>query len=214
MITLYIGVDKHQPKNFEVMVKSLLEFNSLPVKIIPIQTELLKIYNRPFAKNQSTSFSFSRFLVPYLNEYSNWALYMDSDMLFTGDIAELWNLRNTEYDVQVVQHKEYACTEKKFLNQLQHSYKRKNWSSVMLFNCEKCTKLTPEYVNTASAADLHELNWAHHIGALPEKFNHLVDEQPFCHATVLHYTLGTPGYHDCTNSEYSNLWLKYAQYAT
>ena len=105
-------------------------------------------------------------------------------------------------------------TEKKFLNQLQHSYKRKNWSSVMLFNCEKCTELTPEYVNTASAADLHELNWAHHIGALPEKFNHLVDEQPLCHATVLHYTLGTPGYHDCTNSEYSNLWLKYAQYAT
>jgi lipopolysaccharide biosynthesis glycosyltransferase len=207
MINLYIGYDKRQPKNFEVMVKSLLKYNTELINIIPIQTDLIKEYQKPAYPNQSTSFSFSRFLVPYLNKYSGWALYMDSDMLFTKDIAELWDLRNNEHNVQVVQHKDYTCTTEKFLNQKQHSYRRKNWSSVMLFNCERCTMLTPDYVNNASASDLHELKWAESIGELPAKFNYLVGEQePISDVSVLHYTLGTPAYHQVDKSEHHELW--------
>ena len=53
---------------------------------------------------QSTDFSFSRFLVPYLCGYEGWSLFMDCDMLMLDDIAELWALRDERYAVQVVKH--------------------------------------------------------------------------------------------------------------
>ena len=209
MITLYIGYEDSMPTNYHVMVSSILKHTSSLVNIIPLQTNLIKEYKRPYQENQSTSFSFSRFLVPYLNNYGGWAIFMDSDMLFMDDISKLWNSKQDNYDVQVVQHESYSCDKpNKFFNIKQTNYRRKNWSSVMLFNCNKCRTLTPEYVNTASAADLHELNWANNIGKLEPRWNFLVGEQEeIDNPAVLHYTYGTPKYNECSYY-YSNIWDK------
>jgi lipopolysaccharide biosynthesis glycosyltransferase len=148
--------------------------------------------------------------VPYLNNYQDWALFMDSDMLFVDDIAKLWNLRNKNYDVQVVQHADYVCNDStKFFNIPQTNYPRKNWSSVMMFNCASCTTLTPEYVNTASPSALHRLEWAATIGALDARWNHLVGEQiPTLDAAVLHYTYGTPAYSNNCPEEFKEMWMQ------
>jgi lipopolysaccharide biosynthesis glycosyltransferase len=211
MIKLYIGHDKTLDKNLYTMVRSVLKHNTKPVEIIPIQTELIKEYIRPADQNQSTSFSFSRFLIPYLNDYTGWALYMDSDMIFLDDIAKLWNLQDETKDVQVVQHKSYVCNRTtKFFNKVQTNYRRKNWSSVMLFNCSLCKILTTDYINTAVSGDLHEFNWTNNIGSLENRWNFLVDEQSEIeNPAVLHYTYGTPAYSSTVSKKYADIWSSY-----
>ena len=49
----------------------------------------------------------------------------------------------------------------------------------MIFNCSKCKKLSPDYVNSASGLDLHRFNWLEDeglIGELDKSWNYLVDE--------------------------------------
>ena len=57
----------------------------------------------------------------------------------------------------------------KFLGEVHSAYPKKNWSSLMLLNCSRCTKLTPDYVNTATGLELHRFHWLegdHEIGAI------------------------------------------------
>ena len=125
---------------------------------------------------------------------------MDCDMLVLDDIANLWNLRDEQYAVQCVKHDHRPPEDKKFLNQPQTQYEKKNWSSVMLFNTARCTTLTPEYVNTASGLELHRFHWLENedlIGQLPPRWNHLVDydpEQSVSDISNLHFTSGGPYY--------------------
>ena len=60
---------------------------------------------------------------------------------------------------------------------VQTAYPRKNWSSLMLFNCDhpSVKALTPEVVNRENGAYLHRLQWAEDsdIGALPVEWNWL-----------------------------------------
>lgn len=208
-VNLYIGHDEKMATNTHVMIDSILEYTTVPVRISLIQTHLIKEYTRPIHPNQSTSFSFSRFLVPYLNNYQGWALFMDSDMLFLDDIAKLWNLKDSKFDVQVVQHADYVCNNSnKFFNIQQTNYLKKNWSSVMLFNCANCTRLTPEYVNTATPAELHQFMWTNNVGALDPKWNYLVGEASSHDPSVavLHYTYGTPLYTNNCPVELKNIW--------
>lgn len=101
-------------------------------------------------------------------------------MLCTGDISELWGKRDSQYAVRVVKH-DYQASGTKFLGQPQTPYAKKNWSSVMLFNNDKCKALTPDYVNTASGLELHQFKWLasdDQIGELPERWNQLVRSEP------------------------------------
>jgi len=130
-------------------------------------------------------------------DYVGWAIFMDCDILCRGDIAELWGLRNEAYALMCVQHHHVPRDEVKFLGEVQSNYERKNWSSLMLLNRQRCTKLTPEYVNTASGLELHRFHWLTDeggIGALPmERWNHLVAVQDSVlaeRAALLHWTLG------------------------
>src|SRR3546814_6938220 len=81
---------------------------------------------------------------------------MDDDMLVLDDIAKLWALRDDRYAVQVVKHDHVPQEDVKFLDKVQTKYEKKNWSSVMLFNCARCTALTPDYVNSATGLELHQ----------------------------------------------------------
>ena len=88
----------------------------------------------------------------------------------TGGLGfSAWALRDDRYAVMCVKHDHNPTEDVKFLGEKQTRYQKKNWSSVMLFNCAQCKALTPDYVNTASGLELHQFKWLtsdEEIGAL------------------------------------------------
>jgi len=134
---------------------------------------------------------------------------MDSDMLVTRDILELWMMKDDRFTIKVVKHEQKPEEKNKMLGQVQTKYKRKNWTSVALFNCAKCRVLTPEYVNTAPAYDLRHLKWLEddEIGGLPKDWNHLVDVEKFNGVpSNIHYTIGGPWWEHYADCSYADLW--------
>ena len=213
-VRIFVGYDPREAVAFDVLAHSIQTRTSSPVSLTPLKlSELGDLMWRERHELQSTDFSFSRFLVPYLCDFVGWAIFMDCDMLVLGDIASLWDLRDERYAVQVVQHDHRPRETTKFLDQPQTTYEKKNWSSVMLLNCARCTALTPEYVNTASGLDLHRFCWLGDddlIGELPHRWNHLVDYDPSLpvdELSNLHFTNGGPYFDDYKNCSYADLWL-------
>jgi lipopolysaccharide biosynthesis glycosyltransferase len=214
MINIFIGYDNKEKVAYDVLSYSILKNSSEPVAITPVNLQNVKKYfDRPKNNLSSTEFSFSRFIVPYLMEYSGWAIFMDCDMLITEDINRLWSLRDNRYAVQVCKHDYVPRSETKFLNQTQTKYEKKNWSSLMIMNCEKCTALTRDYVHEASGLELHQFKWLEsddEIGGLPLEWNWLVDEYPTIDNVYnVHFTLGGPWFETYSNSPYSDLWREY-----
>ena len=82
--------------------------------------------------------------------YRGWALFVDCDMLCCVDIKALWDQRDDAYGAMCVQHEHVPGETVKFLGEVQSPYPKKNWSSLMLLNCSRCTGLTVDYVNTAT----------------------------------------------------------------
>lgn len=210
MIPIFIGYDSRETAAYHVAAHSILARSSNPVTISPLILSSLN-WSRPKDANQSTEFAFSRFLIPALCGFRGWAIFVDCDILCLDDITKLWSLRDDRFAVQVVKHDHQPRETVKFLGQSQSCYPKKNWSSVMLFNCERCTALTPEYVQTASGLDLHRFNWLAEdlVGSLPRRWNHLVDYDPPLPSkdvSLLHYTSGGPWFEECRKCGYSELW--------
>ena len=211
LIDVFIGYDSQEVVAFHVLCQSILKHCSQPVRFTPINLANLPAwFSRPRVSAQSTEFSFSRFLTPFLSGYRGWSLFMDCDVLVRSDLAELLALRDDRYAVQVCQHDYAPRDEVKFLKNPQTTYAKKNWSSVMLLNNARCRALTPDYVNTASGLDLHQFHWLENeglIGGLPLEWNCLVGEYPFNpKAHVAHFTRGGPyftAYRDC---DYADEW--------
>jgi hypothetical protein len=211
VIRIFIGFDERETVAWHVLTHSILARASQPVSFTPLALNNLKgIFTRPREALQSTDFSFSRFLTPYLSGYEGWSLFMDCDMLVRRDIAELWALRDERYAVMCVKHDHQPKEMVKFLDQPQTPYNKKNWSSVMLFNNAKCRALTPEFVNTASGLQLHQFKWLGNddlIGALPTTWNHLVGySEPTSDASNVHYTLGGPYFDEYHGCEHAQAW--------
>ena len=213
-LRVFIGYDKSVIVAYHVAAHSILRRSSKPVSITPLaMNQLDGLMWRERNPLQSTEFSFSRFLTPYLAGYEGWALFIDNDMLVLSDIAELFALADDRYAIQVVKHDYNPSTNTKFLNQPQTAYEKKNWSSVMLMNCAKCKALTPDYVNTASGLDLHRFNWLGDdslIGEIPAEWNFLVGEYapiPVERIHNLHYTIGGPYFDEYLDCDYADVWL-------
>jgi hypothetical protein len=210
-IPVFIGFDSREAVAFSVLSYSIHARASCPVQITPVMiSQLGSVYKRPRHHLQSTDFSFSRFLTPWLSEYSGWSIFMDCDMLMRADIADLWELRDDRYAVMVVKHDHVPRETVKFLGEAQSKYEKKNWSSVMLFNNRRCSTLTPEYVNGASGLELHQFKWLQSddlIGGIPERWNHLVGyAEPNTDAALVHYTLGGPYFEEYAQCEYAQEW--------
>ena len=212
MIRVFIGFDPREAVAYSVLAYSIQARASCPVAITPLMlSQLGGVLTREPHPLQSTEFSFSRFLTPYLSDYSGWSIFMDCDMLMLDDIAKLYALRDERYAVMVVKHEHTPREIVKFLDQPQSKYEKKNWSSVMLFNNARCRALSSEYVNTATGLDLHQFKWLESdelIGALPQDWNHLVGYNPRRPgAALVHYTLGGPYFDEYRNCEYSAEWF-------
>ena len=211
MIRIFIGFDPREAVAFNVLAHSIQARASVPVAIAPVAlSQLRQVYTRERDALQSTDFSFSRFLTPYLSDYSGWSLFMDCDMLMRDDIAKLWELRDERYAVQVVKHDHRPRERTKFLGAVQTAYAKKNWSSVMLFNNSQCKALTPEYVNTASGLELHQFKWLESdamIGELPHRWNHLVGyDAPDDDIALAHFTIGGPYFPEYENCPLADQW--------
>ena len=215
MIRIFVGYDPREAVAFHVLSHSIHARASQPVSIAPVAlSELKTVFTRKTESLQSTEFSFSRFLVPYLCNYEGWALFMDCDMLVLDDMASLWELRDDKYAVMCVKHNHVPKEEKKFLGAVQTKYEKKNWSSVMLLNCAKCTALTPDFVNTATGLELHRFQWLESedlIGEIPHRWNHLVDYDPNVpvdEVSNLHYTIGGPYFPEYEECGYAAEWYR------
>lgn len=219
MIRIFIGFDQVEAVAYHVLCHSILARASVPVSFTPIKRSMLRgIHSRQLDIKQSNEFSFTRFLVPYLCGYVGQAIFMDCDMLCRTDIAAILDEPDTKWmPVSVVKHDYTPKDDIKYLGAKQYPYPRKNWSSMMVFNCyhSECKRLTPEYVNTASGLDLHQFKWLtdDRIGDLPREWNHLVSEYvPNSNAALVHYTVGGPWFDEYMHCEYSTEWFdEYAQ---
>jgi hypothetical protein len=210
-LNIFIGYDKNEVIAYHVLCQSILEKSSQPVCFTPLNLRNLdKYFWRERNSLQSTEFSFSRFLVPYLSSYIGWSLFLDCDMIAMVDVAELFSLKDENKAVMVCKHDYAPKEDKKFLGQVQTKYEKKNWSSVMLFNNQRCQALTLDYVNTATGLELHQFKWLEDeklIGALPLEWNWLVGEyEKIQNPKILHYTLGGPYFDEYRNSDYAEEW--------
>ena len=213
MLDIFIGYDPNEAVAYYTLAHSIQRRASIPVRIAPVmQSQLKGIYKRQRGPTESTEFSLTRFLVPYLSGYRGWAVFMDCDMLCRTDIADLQRLIEQHADkaVLVCKHDYVPKTERKFLDRVQTKYPRKNWSSVMVFNNAQCRALTPEYVNSASGLELHRFQWVHDnlIGELPLEWNWLVEEYEYNPAArIVHYTLGGPYFDEYKRCDYADEWF-------
>ena len=211
MIRVFIGFDPRETVAYSVLAHSIQAHASEPVGIAPVAlSQLTPMYARSRDRLQSTDFSFSRFLVPCLSDYAGWSLFMDCDMLMRDDVARLWTLRDERYAVLVVKHDHKPRETVKFLGAAQTAYARKNWSSVMLFNNAKCRALTPDYVNSACGLQLHQFQWLESedlIGALPQRWNHLVGyDAPSEDVSLAHFTIGGPYFAEYADCPFAGEW--------
>jgi hypothetical protein len=205
---MFCGYDSRESIGFHVFVASVIGRASVPVAFYPLGATGLQ--------NGSNAFTFSRFLVPHLMGFKGHAIFCDaSDMLMLDDIAELDALFDPAYAVQVVQHPNYSTRHKiKYrgtsMECPNRDYARKNWASVMIMNCEH-PYWGPFDVETLSNAGVPFLQFGglrnEEIGALPDKWNRLVDEgQPIEGASLLHWTAGIPAFEMYKNAPGADLW--------
>jgi len=170
-------------------------------------------YKRKADKLASTEFTFTRFLIPELTDFKGWALFMDCDMILTTDIKELFDQADDKYAVMCVKHDYTPKEGVKMDGQKQTIYPRKNWSSVVLWNCghEANRKLTQDLVNDPeiNGAYLHRFSWLKddEIGELDHTWNYLVGvyddiDKP----NLIHYTEGGPWFENYRDCEFADLW--------
>lgn len=219
MIRIFAGYDPREAVGYHVFCSSVIRRSTDPVAIHPMGLSLLRGYREKHTDG-TNDFIYSRFLVPWLCGYEGWAIFCDgADMLCRGDIGELWSLRDSRKAIQVVQREYRTLSPIKYkgtvLEAHNPDYPRKNWSSVMLMNCEKLTQLTPKFVEGASGKELHRFEFTQELGEIPEEWNYLVGEQGFnSDAKLAHFTLGIPSFPAYRKCEFADEWREELSYVT
>jgi len=210
LIRLTVGFDQREAVAFHTFVQSIIDCTSEPLSVTPLVLSALPGYKETH-RDGSNTFIYSRFLTPWLMRFDGWAIFADGDMVCRSDLADLWNLRDERYAVMVVKHDYQTKATKKYLGNKNENYPRKNWSSVVLWNCAhpKNKVLLPEFVMEQTGAFLHRFSWLEdsEIGELPKDWNWLAIEYPNTDsAKLIHYTLGTPCFKDYQDSDLAEHW--------
>jgi len=219
-LKVFVGYDTREDISFQVCEHSILRHNigidTVEIKPL-IQDDLRKrnLYWRDVDKLGSTEFTFTRFLIPALMNYKGWALFCDSDIVFLENVSNLFQLVNDKYAVMCVKHVHNPQVGLKMDGRQQLQYPRKNWSSVVLWNCGHPSNqnLTVDVINAEDTTGkyLHRFAWLEdeEIGSLPHEWNWLVgwyrepkDGKP----KALHYTEGGPWFKNYRDCEYNQIW--------
>ena len=245
--SIWIGWDPREVQGYLVTRYSIRTRLTQPIPIKPIMLKKLAeigLYRRPtevrtirnfFTGREttqlwdvlsgapmSTQFACSRFFVPLLAKTGK-ALFMDCDMMATVNLTEIFEYVDADPGkaVYCVKHDHKPVRSVKMDNQTQTQYLRKNWSSVMVFDCDHPSnqKLTPKILNSWPGRDLHAFKWLEddEIGELPISYNYLVgytrlpeDETP----AIVHWTEGSPFMPGYEQAEYADeFWQEIERWA-
>lgn len=220
-LQIFIGYDPREAIAYHVCSNSIIRHSTKPVSLNPLALNNLQSYKETHTDG-SNHFIYSRFLVPYLMNYKGWAVFIDGDMILRDDINKLFSMRDESKAVMVVKHNYKTKMNKKYFGVKNENYPRKNWSSVILWNCgHKLNRtVTPEFIQNSTGAQLHRFTWIpdEFIGELPIEWNWLSDEFGINNdAKLIHYTLGTPCFHTFSTSPMADEWHKekiYTEYSS
>lgn len=220
---IYLGWDPRESEAYRVARDSIIARCDKPMSIIPLDLRHIGCLNRPIEMRDgkmwdpisqapmSTEFAVSRFAIPFIQK-SGWALFADCDILCWEDITNLFALADEKYAVMVVKHAHESGPEIKMDGQEQNYYARKNWSSVVLWNCEHPAhhRLDESALNGLPGRDLHAFCWLNDslIGELPQKWNWLVDVTPGTPTEegIWHLTLGGPWFENWAGGSCDQQW--------
>lgn len=214
-IPLYVGFDQREAACYATFCQSVIERASVPVAFIPLHSPMIGKFDGQ--RDGSNAFIYSRFLVPFLQNYRGWAIFADGDMVALDDIAKLWALREENSfnkALCVVKHDYKTKHARKYIGTPMESgnadYPCKNRSSLILWNCEHYANrsLTPEVVAESPGGFLHRFQWLNEeqIGELPQEWNALAGEQDISAASLIHYTIGAPGFSHYANCDGARHW--------
>lgn len=227
---VFIGFDPREADAYRVAERSIRMNSSIPLDVQPLIMERLQkngLYSRPTERKDgrlwdvisdapmSTEFALTRFLVPALTGYKGWALFLDCDFLFRKDVMDLFALRDEDFALMCVQHDHIAHEIEKMDGQRQTNYFKKNWSSLVLWNCKHLYHAGQiERVERWPGLWLHQFCWLPPlaIGPLPKRWNWLEgvsepDEDP----AAVHYTRGIPSMRGYENSAFADEWRALAR---
>jgi|TARA_B100001750_G_scaffold238356_1_gene244742 lipopolysaccharide biosynthesis glycosyltransferase len=191
-LKIYIGYDSRQLVSYTVLQHSIIKRSKSNISISPLVLD-----NLPIKRHGLTPFTFSRYLLPWLNKYEGWAIFLDADMLLLDDISKLFEYKNDKFAVIV----------RKDLPKFE-------WPSVILFNCshKQNKKLTPQYVDDKNNNNLQDFGWIDNnklIGTMPKDWNHCVGyDETNKRAKLIHFTMGIPEFSETKDCEYAKEWFE------
>ena len=193
---VHVGFDSRHREMYDLCTGSIRHYCKDAV-IKPNTARTIPAYDRPSKDNESTTFVYSRFYIPYCSFWSGWAIFCDGDFLWQDDVTKLWEQRDNRYAVMVCKHNYESKIKTKAFGHVQENFPRKNWSSLIMWNCAHPSNrvLTPEYCNSAEPKQLHRFLHLQdkEIGGLDLRWNWLVDEYDYTEsAGALHFTNGGP----------------------
>ena len=209
---IVVGFDQKESVAYHTFTQSVIDKSSMPVRFMPLSVGSLTNY-KEVHKDGSNDFIYSRFLVPYLMKFKGWAIYADGDMVCLKDIKKLWDLRDDKFAVQVVKHDYKTKIKNKYWGNKNEDYPRKNWSSLILWNCEHPSHkvLSPEFIQEQPGSFLHRFSWIldEEIGEIEKEWNWLAMEyEEKNDINLIHYTIGTPCFEEYKNKSLSSYWKK------
>jgi hypothetical protein len=213
MLRVAIGYDSRESIAYHVLTQSIIDQTTAPVAITPLTALSLQGFDGQ--RDGTNGFIYSRFLVPELMRFEGWAIYLDSDMLLRADLSDLWSLRDESKAVMVVKHDYHTTHRRKLIGTPMEcsngDYPRKNWSSMVLWNCGHPANrhLTREFVANNPGSVLHRFAWLpdDFIGEIDPEWNWLVGEYPLeAEAKLVHFTYGAPCFRHYSRCDYSGEW--------
>lgn len=235
-IRVFIGYDPREFEAYKVAEASLRRHASVPLEVQPLTLAEMReagLYLRPTERRDgrlwdvisgapmATEFALTRFLVPHLAGYRGWALFCDCDFLFRADVAELLEHAddrhallcvNHPYDPKLALAGEVVMGEK-MDRQVQTGYARKNWSSLMLWNCGHLLHAGQlDRVNRWPGLWLHQFRWIRNwpdLGFLPKAWNWLEGIDAPIEGDgpkAVHFTRGIPSMPGYETSAFADEW--------
>ena len=209
-INIYIGYDSRHKEIAELNAWTMLKGiehgfgggdvhgtmkNWIPeIKFLDISK--IPEYTREYAE-QSTEFTYSRFLIPHLEDYKGFSIFLDDDILFQKSILPMFYFLNPDDAVACIKYDFKEHNDTKFDGEKNVNYPKKLWSSLMIFNNghEDCKKLTPEVINTQTGKYLHQFEWTDKISEIPQHYifteGYDTDESSW-RPSAVHFTRGGP----------------------
>jgi hypothetical protein len=206
-LRIYIGASRGDLLGLRVLDHSIRKHASVPVRVIPMVDLPVPPARNPLNRPR-TGFSFSRFLVPELAGHRGRAVYLDSDMVVFGDVAELATVPFGDHKVLCTYQEAppAAWADNPAFHTGRHS-------AVMVLDCDRLKWDIQQIVDELDEGRVSYEDLMSNlcldddeIGLLPQEWNHLERFDPG-ETKLLHYTVGELQPWKIGGNPLEHLWL-------